>query len=81
MIKLKQFLLYFFSFTPAPAEASYNKVNGISIKGTKPRERVEKPFVSILPALLKTFGGTFFFGAALKVIPDLLVFVSPQILK
>ncbi|XP_030761803.1 multidrug resistance-associated protein 1 isoform X2 [Sitophilus oryzae] len=35
---------------------------------------------SILPALLKSFGPMFLFGAVLKLVQDLLTFVSPQIL-
>jgi len=37
--------------------------------------------LSILSILFKTLGGTFVFGACLKIIPDLLIFVSPQILE
>jgi ATP-binding cassette, subfamily C (CFTR/MRP), member 1 len=40
-----------------------------------------KKTVSLLAVLLQTLGLTFFLGSLLKVIPDLLVFVSPQILK
>lgn len=36
---------------------------------------------SILPALIKAFGGTFLFGSCLKLVNDLLTFASPQILK
>lgn len=41
----------------------------------------KKKQASILPALVKAFGPTFIFGALLKLIQDLLTFVSPQILK
>ncbi|CAG7836473.1 unnamed protein product [Allacma fusca] len=41
----------------------------------------EKQITSILPALFGAFGGTFFFGAALKIFPDLMGFVQPQILN
>ncbi|XP_044754617.1 multidrug resistance-associated protein 1 isoform X4 [Coccinella septempunctata] len=40
-----------------------------------------KKEASILPVLVKSFGSTFFFGAFLKLIQDLLSFVSPQILS
>ncbi|XP_058124357.1 multidrug resistance-associated protein 1 isoform X3 [Anopheles coustani] len=40
-----------------------------------------KSIASILPALIKTFGGTFLFGSFLKLGQDLLTFASPQILK
>ncbi|KAG7167512.1 Multidrug resistance-associated protein 1-like 3, partial [Homarus americanus] len=36
--------------------------------------------ISILPTMVRTFGPTFFFGAVLKVMYDVLQFVSPQIL-
>ncbi|XP_049823779.1 multidrug resistance-associated protein 1 isoform X4 [Aethina tumida] len=39
----------------------------------------KKP-ASILPALVESFGPTFFFGASLKLVQDLLTFVSPIIL-
>ncbi|XP_044271389.1 multidrug resistance-associated protein 1 isoform X7 [Tribolium madens] len=39
-----------------------------------------KKQASILPALIKAFGPTFVFGALLKLIQDLLTFVSPHIL-
>ncbi|XP_063922476.1 multidrug resistance-associated protein 1 isoform X2 [Zophobas morio] len=41
----------------------------------------KKKQASILPALVKAFGPTFVFGALLKLIQDLLTFVSPQILN
>lgn len=34
-----------------------------------------------MPALVKTFGATYIFGALLKLVQDTLIFVSPQILK
>lgn len=42
---------------------------------------ISKKQASILPALIKTFGPMFLFGAFLKLIQDLLTFVSPQILR
>lgn len=41
----------------------------------------EKKPASILPALCLAFGGQFFFGAFLKLINDVLTFLSPQLLK
>ncbi|XP_017782317.1 PREDICTED: multidrug resistance-associated protein 1 isoform X1 [Nicrophorus vespilloides] len=41
----------------------------------------KKKSASILPALIKSFGPTFLFGAMLKLMQDILAFVSPQILK
>ncbi|XP_052898369.1 multidrug resistance-associated protein 1 isoform X1 [Anopheles moucheti] len=45
------------------------------------RTTKSKNIASILPALIKTFGGTFLLGSFLKLGQDLLTFVSPQILK
>jgi hypothetical protein len=62
----------------------YTKVDGTSVefkKGQKKGTPTEKQFTSVTPVLFKCFGTTFFFGSALKVIPDLMVFVSPQILE
>ncbi|XP_063235809.1 multidrug resistance-associated protein 1-like isoform X7 [Bacillus rossius redtenbacheri] len=44
-------------------------------------QRAKKSQVSILPAIFKTFGPMFLFGSMLKLGQDLLVFVSPQILR
>ncbi|XP_038214940.1 multidrug resistance-associated protein 1 isoform X1 [Zerene cesonia] len=41
----------------------------------------EKKPASILPALCLAFGGQFLFGALLKLINDVLMFLSPQLLK
>ncbi|XP_050673788.1 multidrug resistance-associated protein 1 isoform X2 [Leptidea sinapis] len=41
----------------------------------------EKKPASILPALCLAFGGQFLFGASLKLINDVLMFLSPQLLK
>lgn len=40
-----------------------------------------KKQASIMPALVKAFGGTFLFGSCLKLVQDVLTFASPQILK
>lgn len=42
--------------------------------------KAKKP-ASILPALVKAFGGTFLFGSCLKLFQDILTFASPQVLK
>ncbi|XP_050087820.1 multidrug resistance-associated protein 1 isoform X5 [Anopheles aquasalis] len=60
-------------------EASYKKFGNtgrVDFRTTK-----SKSIASILPALVKTFGGTFLFGSFLKLGQDLLTFASPQILK
>ncbi|KAK4875040.1 hypothetical protein RN001_011462 [Aquatica leii] len=41
----------------------------------------KKKHASILPALCKTVGPTFLFGSSLKLIQDILTFVSPQVLN
>ncbi|XP_050076522.1 multidrug resistance-associated protein 1 isoform X1 [Anopheles maculipalpis] len=45
------------------------------------RTTKSKNIASILPALIKTFGGTFLLGSFLKLVQDMLTFASPQILK
>jgi len=47
-----------------------------SSDGQKP-----KPKVSIFPALMKVYGGSFLFGSLLKIIVDLLNLASPKIMK
>ncbi|XP_055919617.1 multidrug resistance-associated protein 1-like isoform X7 [Eupeodes corollae] len=39
-----------------------------------------KGFASIMPPIVKSFGGIFLFGSFLKVVCDMLTFASPQIL-
>lgn len=48
------------------------------VDGTSPSTKKE---VTVLYALLKAFGLPYLLGVFIKFIPDLLVFVSPQILK
>lgn len=62
------------------AKAEFKKTEN-SIEFKKKSDDNEKPFASIVPPLFAAFGGTFVFGALLKIIPDLMAFVSPQILK
>ncbi|CAB0007608.1 unnamed protein product [Nesidiocoris tenuis] len=57
---------------------SFDGKNGV-LMGDAGR-KVSKPS-SILPALIKTFGPSFIGGSFLKLVQDLLAFVSPQILK
>ncbi|XP_060803850.1 multidrug resistance-associated protein 1 isoform X3 [Amyelois transitella] len=59
------------------AKATYSKTS--ASVNFKP-EADKKP-ASILPALCLAFGGQFLFGALLKLINDVLMFLSPQILK
>ena len=52
-----------------------SEIRGVDLK------RPRKSTASILPALVRSFGATFFFGAVLKAVQDCLGFVSPQILR
>ncbi|CAG9578808.1 unnamed protein product [Danaus chrysippus] len=58
-------------------KATYSKTS--ASVNFKPDKEV-KP-ASILPALCLAFGGQFLFGALLKLINDVLMFLSPQLLK
>ncbi|CAF4848492.1 unnamed protein product [Pieris macdunnoughi] len=58
-------------------KATYSKTSA-SVNFKSENER--KP-ASILPALCLAFGGEFFFGALLKLFNDVLMFVSPQLLR
>lgn len=63
--------------TTATSTATFKKssasVNFVNQKSKKQ--------ASIMPALIKAFGGTFLFGSFLKLVQDVLTFASPQILK
>ncbi|ODM95243.1 Multidrug resistance-associated protein 1 [Orchesella cincta] len=61
----------------AEGQAAYGKING-AVQITKKKE--EQEYTSILPALFSAFGDSFIFGSLIKLIPDSLAFVSPQIL-
>ncbi|XP_034237463.1 multidrug resistance-associated protein 1-like [Thrips palmi] len=52
------------------------KAEAEAFRTGKPRKNV-----SVLPALFRCFGGPFAFASAMELVGDLLVFVSPQILK
>ncbi|GLV32342.1 Multidrug-Resistance like Protein 1 [Carabus blaptoides fortunei] len=61
-----------------PAQASYTSDSArVDFQSTNKKKKQ----ASILPALCKAFGPTFMFGAFLKLLQDLLTFVSPEILK
>lgn len=64
---------------PMPSEpsAAFTKSSAsVNFSQSKPRKQA-----SILPALVKAFGGTFLFGSCLKLVQDTLTFASPQVLK
>uniref|UniRef100_A0A1B6EGY9 ABC-type glutathione-S-conjugate transporter n=1 Tax=Clastoptera arizonana TaxID=38151 RepID=A0A1B6EGY9_9HEMI len=63
-------------------KASFLKRSGsVDIIGNSTGNTPTKHQASILPALCKAFGPTFLFGSFLKLMQDLLSFVSPQILS
>lgn len=62
--------------TAEPSAAFTKSSASVNFSQTKPKKQA-----SILPALVKAFGGTFLFGSCLKLVQDLLTFASPQILK
>ncbi|XP_014612659.1 PREDICTED: multidrug resistance-associated protein 1 isoform X7 [Polistes canadensis] len=59
------------------AKASFRKSSGqVNFDNTS-----KKKVSSILPPLCKAFGATFIFGAVLKLVQDIMSFISPQLLK
>ncbi|XP_059352167.1 multidrug resistance-associated protein 1-like isoform X3 [Daphnia carinata] len=63
---------------PSEPRATYGAENGgVSFKPTPTNKKI----VSVLPALCKTFAPEFLLGSLLKLMQDLLAFVSPQILS
>ncbi|XP_071568160.1 multidrug resistance-associated protein 1 isoform X7 [Temnothorax nylanderi] len=64
-------------FRVESAKASYRKASGQVDFNTG----LKKKIASILPPICKAFGATFMFGAFLKLIQDVMTFISPQILK
>ncbi|XP_043683568.1 multidrug resistance-associated protein 1 isoform X2 [Vespula pensylvanica] len=64
-------------FSVQNAKASFRKSSGQVDFDNDRRKKVS----SILPALCKAFGATFLFGAVLKLIQDIMTFISPQLLK
>jgi ATP-binding cassette, subfamily C (CFTR/MRP), member 1 len=64
-------------FSSSGAKATYSKTSA-SVNFKPENER--KP-ASILRALCLAFGGQFLFGSILKLLNDVLMFLSPQLLK
>lgn len=63
---------------PSEPKATYGAENGgVSFKPSTSQKKI----VSVLPALCKTFAPEFLLGSLLKLMQDLLAFVSPQILR
>ena len=44
-------------------------------------EQAGRPRVSIMPALVRTYGASFLFGSILKLLCDLLNLASPKVMK
>ncbi|XP_071454824.1 multidrug resistance-associated protein 1 isoform X2 [Hetaerina americana] len=61
------------------SKASFKKTSA-SVDFESPKLK-KKQQASILPAIFKAFGPTFFFGSCLKIVNDLLTFVNPQLLR
>ncbi|XP_058792373.1 multidrug resistance-associated protein 1 isoform X4 [Phymastichus coffea] len=65
------------SYTFSSAKATFRKSSGqIDISSNK-----KKKMASVLLPLCKAFGPIFLFGVMLKFVQDIMVFISPQILK
>ncbi|XP_049833464.1 multidrug resistance-associated protein 1-like [Schistocerca gregaria] len=61
-------------------KASFDKNSAnVDFVGTQYKRKHQAS--TILPAIFKAFGPTFIFGACLKLVQDILMFVNPQILK
>ena len=58
-----------------------SKQNQVAPSSKNSAEPVKKRQVSILPALIKVYGGSFLFGSVLKLCVDLLSVASPLIMK
>lgn len=66
--------------TNANTKARFTK-NSASVNFTNPKSETSKKQASIMPPICKSFGGIFLFGSALKLLNDILTFISPQILR
>lgn len=58
-----------------------SKQNQVAPSSKNSAEQTKKKQVSILPALVKVYGGSFLFGSVLKLCVDLLSVASPLIMK
>lgn len=74
------FLLnFFYRKTAFTGKASYSKTStSATVNITQPKSTKQ---ASIIPAICKAFGPTFMFGVLLKLIQDIMTFVSPQLLR
>ncbi|XP_014612656.1 PREDICTED: multidrug resistance-associated protein 1 isoform X4 [Polistes canadensis] len=76
-IPRKEDKLFWSYFSVQNAKASFRKSSGqVNFDNTS-----KKKVSSILPPLCKAFGATFIFGAVLKLVQDIMSFISPQLLK
>ncbi|XP_055375696.1 multidrug resistance-associated protein 1 isoform X7 [Condylostylus longicornis] len=69
-----------FTMPSSETKATFNK-NSASVTFQNPNVGSTKQQASIMPPIIKSFGGIFLFGSALKLINDILTFVSPQLLR
>lgn len=74
-------IIYFFNSRAAfTGNATYTKTRTSASVTINPEQKKKKQ-ASILLPICKAFGPTFIFGAILKLVNDLLTFVSPQLLR
>lgn len=73
-------MFFFNSKNAFTGDAQYTKSRTSASVTLNPQQKKKKQ-ASILPPICKAFGPTFLFGAMLKLIQDLLTFVSPQLLR
>lgn len=57
------------------------KESAMNLDSSSDEDQTQRKRINIVPALIKAFGAKFFIAILLKVVQDLLKFVSPQILK
>lgn len=70
-------ILSLYTYRVESTKASFRKTSGqVDLNGSR-----KKKVASILPPICKAFGATFMFGAFLKLLQDIMTFISPQILK
>lgn len=86
--KSVEFCFLFGNILPNFIHCSKNAFTSASYSKSRTSGRVEinpeqkkKRQASILPPIIKAFGPTFLFGAILKLVQDVMTFISPQLLR
>lgn len=67
--------------TAFAGNAAYTTKGRTSASVTITPEQKKKREASILPPICRAFGPTFLFGATLKLVQDVMTFISPQLLR